>query len=271
MAFDSGGAFGGAASGAAAGTAVAPGWGTAIGAGVGAITGGLFGGHKSYQSPHFSDIDLQRENPELWAQLQSLGAMADHAEALYNQKVQNDAIDQARQVGQGVASVNDRLAHSGLLGTSAGLSNASDSESRLRTAIAQKAYMEQQQALQQAQSLRSNYLNQYSAAQQGAMAPLQQQAQINFQNDNANSAARNQFISGGLSALGNAYGQYNNQQNMNAQRADDRAFYSTLYGGGTAAPAYGAPASYGVTSYSGVPSSSVYYPGGSGYPSYGGE
>jgi phage tail tape-measure protein len=73
----------GAIGGAAAGSAFGP-WGTAIGGALGGTLGFLTGG--TPDAPDYSEIDLARDNPELYRRIKENDALIRQAQQLYDQR-----------------------------------------------------------------------------------------------------------------------------------------------------------------------------------------
>lgn len=216
--------------------------GAAAGLGFGGGIGGLMDGSPSYTAPTFSDINLQTTNPALYAQLMKESAAADQAMQLYNQRRQGPTYAEQQNIAQNMNSAYGRQAQMGQLGSAVGASQGADAEAQLRGQLAQKAFSEQQQLLAQATQSQRQYTSDYSAAQQGSLAPLTQQAQYNYQGALQNEQGQNQFMSGLVNGGLSLYG---NQQNTAALQGLQ---------GGMAAPNMFAGANPYTPSYSsGVP------------------
>lgn len=144
-----GGALGGAGFGAGVGSFV-PGIGTAIGAGIGALGGlfgGLFGGDDP-ESPSYSDIDLAKEDPELYKRIQQNDALIRQYQQAYDMRRAGMTDMEGRGLNSSISQLGSQQANLGLLGTSTGAAQMADYQNQLRGAIQDRAYREQMGLLQ---------------------------------------------------------------------------------------------------------------------------
>lgn len=223
----------GAVSGAAGGAALGGSVGGPYGAAIGAVGGGLYGFFSTpddYVSPSFSDINLQSENPELYAQILQLRAIQKQATDAYNARRLGMTDLEQRDLAAGLSNSRDIQSSQGLLGSSVGNSQMADTDARLRGAIANRALQEQGQLFGQMQgaaqgnfSATNQALNEIMAAKQGA-------AQMNYKTGMDQNAGNTAFIQSGL----NAYQTASNNQNNEAfrqQLLQNSPYYNSGYGG----------------------------------------
>ena len=224
--------------------------GTMAGAAIGGGAGGLFDSNDvgPYRSPSFADIDLAKENPELYAELMKVSAAADQAQRLYDQRNRGMNEMEVQQLAAGRANMSNNLANRGLLGTSAGLAAETGAEGQIRAQIAARAFQEQQALAQAAQQAHQGLFQDYMQAQNQVMNPMHQAAQANWENQNAINQGNNQFygglINGGMSLAGNMYnmnqmqGMQDNKlagqmQDMNGIQLANVSHYNVPQGGYT--------------------------------------
>jgi len=158
--------------GAAAGSAFGP-WGTAIGAGIGAL-GGLLG--FMHHTPQYSDIDLAKDNPELYKQIQANQALLAQANAAYQARRSGVTASEQMARSQAMAQTQNGLASQGLLGTSYGLSSATDQNNKLNASLQDRIYQEQLGLMQNAQNQGQTVYNQTKGALDDVMAAKQGQS-----------------------------------------------------------------------------------------------
>ncbi len=235
--------------GAVAGSYFGP-VGTVAGGALGGAVGGLFDESDvgPYKSPSFSDIDLAKENPELYAELMKVSAAADEAQALYDQRNRGMSNLEAQQYASAKSNSEARLANQGLLGTSAGSSAQAGVEQQVLAQIAARAVQEQQALAQNNQAAHSALFQDYMAAQNQVVNPMQNAAYANWQNANQIHQGNNQFygglINGGMALAGNAYnmnqmqGMQDNKlagqmQDMNGLQLANVSHYNVPQGGYT--------------------------------------
>lgn len=230
MANEVGSALGGVGSGAAAGSAFGP-----IGAGVGALIGlggsifGMTQGSPQYNGGSYSDISLENENPELYRELLKVRFAADQAEQMYNARRQGPTDLESRQFAQDRAHAQQQMANQGLLGTSAGIAGLADTDARLRGAIADRAFKEQQALAQNAMAARMQETQMTAQAQNAIMASKQHSGDQSFNSANAEDAARNQFFSGLMNSGAGAYQAYQNQNMLSNMQNNQQSYQSTPY------------------------------------------
>lgn len=206
------------------------------GAGAGGALAGLFSG--SSDVPNYSDIDLKKDNPELWKQLQELKALTSEYERLYSQRRQGQTAAEKIQVEDSRSQLKDQLSNRGLVGSSAGAGMMGDYEARLQAAIAERAFQEEQQLLAALQNSRASYMNMLTGGQQMAMQPMMAEYGAQMGEDQA----RNQFFSGLFNSGLNLYASKNlgalntgsNAQPTIVDMGDDTPY--TRYGSQPGAP-----------------------------------
>jgi len=207
-----GGAGYGAQIGAGVGTIV-PGIGTLVGGGIGAgvgFLGGLLGGDdEELQSPMFSDINLARDNPELWARIQQNDFQIQAAQRALNSRRAGMTAQEQYGLNDAQSNLGAQQSWRGTLGSSTGVAQQADLEGRLRAQIAERAYKEQLGLMANVQGLHQQQFQDTRAGLQDVMGAMRGQNQ----NAQAEQTAGNQFWSGGFNSGMNAIG---NMQNQNA-------------------------------------------------------
>lgn len=195
-------------------------WAAAIPAAIGAAgqIAGMLEDSPEYKAQSFRDINLQNENPDLYAETLKMRMAADEAERMYTARRSGATQAEQRELGQGLARSQEILANQGLLGSSVGTSQMADTESRLRGAIAERALREQQALYQQAQAARGNVFNAMRGMQGDVMNERNRAAQINYGDQQGESQAQNQFFSGLFNSGANLAGQAYLGDQMNAYR-----------------------------------------------------
>ncbi len=195
-----------AGTGAMAGTAIAPGIGTAIGAGAGFLAGQLFGDDPQPEAPLFSDINLQTENPELYAQLMQYDAAIKQAQDAYRARSGGILPQEQRYLDQSLNQQREQQAGLGILGSGTANNQQAQMQMQLRDAIAQRAFQEQQAMQQNIQGMMGNRFN----MSRQALNDVMQQRMGGYQGEMADQQAGNQFWSGLASGgLQGAVGLYN--------------------------------------------------------------
>lgn len=213
--------------------------GMGLAGGIGLLTG------DSPEAPQLSDIDLARDNPELFQELQRLRRLVQQSEAMYNARragmSRSEQLDMERQLG----GVNERLASQGLLGSSVGASQRAEAEQAMRDALARRVFDESQALYGNMSNMASNAFN---ATRQG-LGDVMNARLAQYQQDMANQTARNQFFSGlmgsGLNLAGT--GMYINRMNELGR-----------LGSNTMTPMFASPQSFAMPQYSvGLPMAGV--------------
>lgn len=205
-----------AGSGAGIGMMVGGPIGAAIGGGLGFL-GGLFSGsdkEPEYVSPSFADINLQNENPELYAELMRMQAMSDQAEQMYNQRRAGMTYGERQGLNEAMSNQAQQQANQGLLGSSAGAAMQADAEARLRDQIQQRAFQEQQALFNNLAQQRAAKANALMAAQNQIMGLKTHGADVNYNQAMAEDQAANQFYSGLFNGGLGMLGQYQNMQGL---------------------------------------------------------
>jgi hypothetical protein len=208
------GASAGAGLGAAIGSAV-PFLGTGLGALIGGGLGAIFGGSRKsdpeVQMPQLSDVSLERDNPELYKQLQRIDAQINAANEILSQRRAGLTPGEKYQRQAAMGELQNRLSAQGMLGSGMSYGMLQDAERNLREEYADRVLREslaRQNAIQQAEAMRANVLQ--SGIQDAYRAKVAQ-----AQGQQANLDASNNFYSnllmGGLQAgvsglLADSYG-----------------------------------------------------------------
>lgn len=200
--------------------------------GIGALKG-LFKHDPVYNSPHFADVNLERENPELWQELQNLNAVVAQMQSAYDARKSGLNSMERGQLNEGRSNLDARLSNQGLLGTSAGMALESDLNNRAFTAANDRSDSQANALLAQLLSARHGYLGAFGSAQNALLNNKQDEAKTRYGAGQAEDQAQNQFFSGLFNAGLGLYGQSQNPMN---------------------------PANRAPTSYTGVPSASSMAP-----------
>jgi len=173
--------------------------GVAMGVGAAGSLANMFRKSPQYSAPTMEM--LRRQNPELY---QALMAMRRQSEIFGQMADARQGITPLQQqlMGQQQSQIMQQMANRGLVGSSAGTQMQADARARMMNQALAQA-MQERQALMGAQ-LGANQAFIGSTSQ--AMAPLQQQQQMQLQQDLANRQAQNQFFSGLMGGGMNLYG-----------------------------------------------------------------
>lgn len=210
--------------------------------GAGAL-GSLYGMLKpDPKTPSLADVDLARDNPDLWKQLQQLQSMNRELDTMYRTRRAGATASELAQLGAGRSQLSDQLATRGLVGSSAGSQQQAAAEAQMQAAIQQRAYQEMMQLMQARQQAEQQYTQNFSNAQQQALASKFPGYQAQMQNN----AERNQFYGGLFGAGMNMYGTQQYLDGMpktpiptGAQpMATQASFNVAPSGGGYATPSY---------------------------------
>lgn len=210
--------------------------------GVGALgsLAGIFRHDPQYTSPTFNDVHLERDNPELWQELQNLNGVVTQLQKAYDSRRAGLTPLEQGQLNEERSGIQSREANQGLLGSSAGMAAEGDIMSRAHNAADQRAQMESNALLQQLMSGRQGYLQAFGGAQNADLARMVDQAKTRYNAQVGNNQAQNQFFSGILNGGMGLYGLSQNPLNP-ANRPNPNAW---LPPGATAAPTMGMPANY---------------------------
>lgn len=186
--------------GAGLGTAILPGIGTAIGGALGGLAGLFSKSDPEVNVPLFSDVSLQRDNPELYNQILRNDAMIQKANDIMKARMKGPTEGERYQEQANLSDLQGRLGGANLLGSGLGFSLYENAQRRMQ---ADQADRIQRDALGQAQLL------QQAEAQRGQLIRGGLQDAYNAklgvaQNDQANLEASNGFygnlLMGGLQA-----------------------------------------------------------------------
>lgn len=200
--------LGGAASGAGIGATVGGPYGAIAGGAIGGLLGLFNGNDSSPSSPLFSDINLARDNPQLWAEIQKNNALISEAQRMYNNRRQGMTYGEKMGLEDALANQRSQQAYQGTLGSSVGVGQQAMLEARLRDSIANRALQEQQALYNQYAQAQGRG---YEMTRQGIMDVMGQN-QGAYNQARADEQASNQFygslLGGGLQMLGGAYNRY---------------------------------------------------------------
>lgn len=211
------------ATGASIGAGVGGPVGAAIGGGIGLI-GGLFAGSDSepdpYVAPSFADINLQRDNPELYAELQQLKQQEKLQTQLYQARIAGPTVLERAQESDAANATAANSQARGQLGTSVGNSAREASADRIRQMIQERAMQEGNAHLDNANRIQQQYLQGFTGGQNAIMANRVAEAKAAAGASADEAAASNQFYSGlanaGFSGIANGLNSYNLGQTADA-------------------------------------------------------
>ena len=212
----------GAIGGATTGWSFGGPWGAAIGGIGGGLLGMLSGSDDEMMS--FADVDLQRDNPDLWAELQNLEAMSQQYEKMYNARMQGPTMGERAQVEQGRSRLEEQQKTRGMGGSSAGARMMGEYNNQAMSSI-------QQRAFEEAMSLLSAQQNVSQARSQGILSgqnAIVNQGNQQVQNQIGSDTARNQFMSG---LINTGLKKYANDQYTNSLKQSP--YYSQGIPGGS--------------------------------------
>jgi hypothetical protein len=208
---------------------------------------GMMKPRQKYTSPNYNDIDLSRDNPALYAELQKYEEMGKQLEALYNQRKTGPNASEMRMRDQAMADQRASLAARGSLGGSTELLAGQDLNQRFQDEVMQRAFQEQQALMAQRLAQGQAQAGMFANAQQNIYGNMANANMLDYQSRMAQDQARNQMFSGLMGAGIGAYGA--NQQagamaaNTAALQAQNQAYQGIpqqpQY---QMAPAYAAPA-----------------------------
>lgn len=251
-----GGGLTGAATGAALGSAV-PVIGTAIGAGAGALLGGIGGYLSAPDAPqslyNYSDIDLARDNPELYRQIKELEGQRDQLKQELASRQAGMNLVEARGLQDQRAQTANQLAGQGLLGSSAGIGAQNNAEAAIRAQIQQNAFAQRQALNGQILGADQGIGNAYSSAMANTLAAKNGQIGQNNQNNMFNAGVNSDLLNNALGAASQFGSQYANQQNFDKYMASQNAARGAANPGFT--PTVSAQ---GLASLQGAPATPIY-------------
>lgn len=184
-----------------------------VGAAAGALAGsnlskgknifgqGTAGPGQTYNYRTISDIDLSKENPELWKRIQSQDQIISEARKLYETRRQGMTDFERSQVEDARQNARAQLGGSGLVGTSLGISAENDAANRLRNQVMDRIYNEQQGLFNQYAGQSGRGFDMTNIGQQGILQQDARQIQLRAGYDQQEQARQNGMI-GGLFQLG---------------------------------------------------------------------
>lgn len=255
-------ALGTAATGAGIGASVGGPVGAGIGGGLGALFGLFQGDDPEIKVPTFTDIDLARDNPDLFKRLQENEKLLQEARRLYDRRRQGITSEEDRMYKESLADVNRGLVNSGLAGTSDGMMMAARARSEMDAKIAERIAAEELGLLNNLQGATRGMYDLTKDAYAATMAP----SLMEYQAAMGDQAAKNQFysglFSGGLSMLGQGLNKYDTMEHQ-AKLANSRpqGFYAPI--------PYAQGQQFPYSPSNGVNYSSPYYAFAPGYSPYG--
>lgn len=181
---------------------------------------GMSKGRQKYTSPNYADIDLSKDNPALYAELQKYEQLGNRLEALYNQRKTGPNAQEMRMRDQAMNDQRASLAARGGLGGSTELLANRDLNMNFQQQVQQQAFQEQQAMMQQMLAQRAQQAQMFGNAQQGIYQNQAQANMMDYQSRMAQDQARNQMFSG---LLGAGAGMYGANQQASAMAANTAA------------------------------------------------
>lgn len=177
-------------------------------AGIGAagMAYGMMKDRQKYNSPNYSDIDLAKDNPELYAQLMKYEQLGKELEAQYAQRMTGPSASEQRAKQAMLDNMRGSLAARGSLGGSTELLAARDVEQQFMDQVAQNMRAEQAALMQQRLAQGAQQYNMFAQGQGDIMNKLSQEAMIDYQSRVAEDEARNKFFAGLMSGGMGMYG-----------------------------------------------------------------
>lgn len=191
-----------------------------MGVGAAGTAYGLMQPRQKYNSPNYDDIDLSRDNPSLYAELQKYEQLGNQLEAQYNQRKTGPNNAELRMRDQALNDQRNNLQSRGALGGSTSLLAERDLNSRFQDEVMARAFQEQQALMQQRMAQRAQQAQMFGNAQQNIYQNLSHNADIDYQSRVAQDRARNQFFSG---LMGAGTGLYGANQQAGAMAANTAA------------------------------------------------
>ncbi len=195
-------ALSGAASGAGLGFQI----GGPIGAALGGIGGGILGlfsgSDPKIVAPTFADIDLAKENPELYGRLQQQDALIKQAQSLYDQRRQSITPNEDRMYRDYLAQNGRNLQGSGLAGTSDGMALANNAARTYQDQLADRIYKEKLGLFDNLQNTSVRGYDMNRQALGDVMQTKNAQMGVNENYLNNSNQMWSGLFNGGLSALG---------------------------------------------------------------------
>lgn len=155
----------------------------------------------TYNYRSVKDVDLSKENPELWKRIQSQDQIIQEARAMYEQRRKGMTDFEKQQLEDTKAEVRGQLAGSGLVGGSIGLAAEQNAANRYRNQILDRIYNEQQGLFNQYAGQSQLGFNMTNIGQQGVLEQLNRQIGLRAGADQAEMARQSNML-GGLMSIG---------------------------------------------------------------------
>lgn len=214
-----------------------------MGVGAAGTAYGMMKGPQKYNSPNYADIDLSKENPALYAELQKYEQLGNQLEALYNQRKTGPNAQEMRMRDQAMNDQRASLAARGGLGGSTEMLANRDLNMNFQQQVQRQAYAEQQQMMAQMMAQKAQQAQMFGNAQNQIFGQQQQVAMMDYQGRQAQDQARNQMFSG---LLGAGAGMYGANQQAGAMAANTAAMQqqNQMYQGVPQQSPYPQPAYY---------------------------
>ncbi len=228
-------ALGGASSGAGLGFEIGGPVGGAIGAGLGGLFGLFSGSDPKIVAPTFADIDLAKENPQLYGRLQQQDALIKQAQGLYDQRRQSITPNEDRMYRDYLAQNGRNLQGSGLAGTSDGMALANNAARTYQDQLADRIYKEKLGLFDNLQNASNQGYNMNRQALGDVMQAKNAQMGVNENYLNNSNQMWSGLFNGGLSALG---------QGINTANLREVPQLPASYGAFPAGYSYGAPGQF---------------------------
>ena len=147
-------------------------------------------------SPTFADINLERDNPAMWEQIQKNRMAIEGAKRALEARRQGMTDMERRRVAESRDQLANQQSHLGLLGSSVGANAQASMVSQLQADIAERAFQEEFQRRQYMDQLQGREADLYNTGLTQAMQGKQGQ----YQHRMAEQDAKNQFWGGIMGA-----------------------------------------------------------------------
>lgn len=177
--------------------------GALAGAGIGGGLGGLFGGNDLPNAPSLSDVNLERDAPELYKRLKEQDAQVQEALRLYNERRSGPTAQEQRQISQQDSGTQSQLNNQGMLGSSDGYLVAANAHQNALDAVRDRAFREQQSLLQGVQGAQQGLYQNTLGAYGAVLNPMNMNYQAAINNGNSQNQFNSGLLGGGASLLGN--------------------------------------------------------------------
>lgn len=183
-------------------------------AGAGMTAYGMMKPSPQFQSPNFSDINLQNDNPALYAEIQKYSNIGNQLQAQYNNTFKGPTASDIQARDQSSNDLNHNLEARGQVGGSTSILANNQLNQNFQNQVMQRAFAERSQLANQMDNNQRGVAQMYGQGQQQAYGAMYNQNMQNYMNAQRQDQARNQFGMGLLGAGVQGYANNQNAQNM---------------------------------------------------------